>query len=69
MDLRKLDTNTLAPCDRGQHNFVPIGEPQIEDGVVRRAIVVTFCRSCGNQSAVTLAEEPLKKLDDTGKPR
>lgn len=62
-------TYTLSPCDRGEHNFIQMGEPQKREDVARTTIgVLALCTRCSNTVFVEVASQskitvPQPKLD------
>lgn len=49
---------SLAPCYRGQHNFIQMGEPQKREDAARTTVgVLALCTKCGNTTFVLVAEQ------------
>ncbi len=48
--------DTLEPCDRGQHQFIPIGDGQKrEDAASNTVGTIAFCVKCTNTVFVVVA--------------
>ena len=51
-------TYSLASCDRGEHNFIQMGEPQKREDAARTIVgVLALCTKCGNTTFVVVAEQ------------
>lgn len=54
----KESSAAIMPCDRGEHNFMPIGDPQKrEDNATITVGTTAFCTKCSNSVFVTVASQ------------
>lgn len=49
---------TVAPCERGAHNFIPIGDSQKRSDAAKIIIgTMSFCTRCSNSVFVEVASK------------